>query len=135
MIPLKNNTYDNRSTHSVGTYFCRTNAFKYSFFPYTIRERDKLDLQLRNEKSFKKFRNILLKLGQPTPDLIYGIHHPLGVKLVTRLRLGLSHLNENRFKHNFKNCINPLCTCSLEVESIKHFSCTAIIIQHPVFLS
>ena len=120
-IPLKNNTYNTRSTHLVGTYFCRTNAFKYSFFPYTIREWNKLDLQLRNEKSFKKFRNILLKLGQPTPDLIYVIHRPLGLKLLARLRLGLSHLNKHRFKHNFKNCINPLCTCPLEVEPTKHF--------------
>ena len=47
----------------IGTYFCGTNAFKYSFFPYTIREWNKLNLQLRNEKSFKKFRNTLLKLG------------------------------------------------------------------------
>ena len=30
--------------------------------------------------------------------------------------LGLSHLNEHRLNHNFQNCINPLCTCSLEVE-------------------
>ena len=29
---------------------------------------------------------------------------------------------EHRFNHNFQNCINPLCTCSLEVESISHFS-------------
>ena len=121
MIPLKNSTYDTRSTHSVGTYFSRANAFKYSFSPYAIREWNKLDLQLGNKKSFKKFRNTLLKRGRPTPDLIYGIHHPLGLKLLTRLRLGLSHLNEHRFKQNFKNCINPLCTCSLEVESTKHF--------------
>ena len=33
LIPLKSDTYDTRSTHSVGTYFCRTNAFKYSFSP------------------------------------------------------------------------------------------------------
>ena len=121
MIPLKNTTCDTRSTHSAGTYFCRTNAFKYSFFPCTIREWNKLDLQLRNAKSFKKFRNTLFKLGRPIPDLIYGIHHLFGLKLVIGLRLGLSHLNEHRFKHNFKNCINPLCTCSLEVESTKHF--------------
>ena len=44
----------------------------------------------------EKFRNILLKLGQPTPDLIYGIHHLLGLKLLTRLRLGLSHLKGAR---------------------------------------
>ena len=28
LIPPKNNTYDTPSIHSVGTYFCRTNAFK-----------------------------------------------------------------------------------------------------------
>ena len=44
------------------------------------------DLQLRNAKSFKKFRNTLLKLGLPTPDLIYRIHRPLGLKLLTRFR-------------------------------------------------
>ena len=105
----------------IGTYFCRTNAFKYSFFPCIIREWNKLDLQLRNAKSFKKFRNTLLKLDRPTPDLIYRIHHPLGLKLLTRLSLGLSNLNEHRFTHNCKNCINLLCTCSLEVESTKDF--------------
>ena len=41
--------------------------------------------------------------------------------IFSRLRLGLSHLNEHRFNHNFQNCINPLCTCSLEVESTAHF--------------
>ena len=65
--------------------------------------------------------NTLFKLGWPTPDLIYRTHHPLDLKLLTRLRLGLSHLNEHRFKHSFKNCINALCTYSLEVESTKHF--------------
>ena len=39
------------------------------------------------------------------------------IRLLTRLRLGLSHLNEHRFNHNFDNCINPLCTCTLETES------------------
>ena len=47
-MPLKNNTYDAHSTHSAGTDFCRTNAFRYSFFSYTIREWNKLDLQLGN---------------------------------------------------------------------------------------
>ena len=46
----------------------------------------------------------------------------MGLKLFTRLRVGLRHLNENRFNHNFESCLNPLCTCSLEVESKTHFS-------------
>ena len=63
LIRLKSDTYDTRSTHIVGTYFCRTHAFKYSYLPYTIREWNKLELQLRHEKAFKKFRNTLIKLG------------------------------------------------------------------------
>ena len=45
----------------------------------------------------------------------------MGLKLLTRLRLGLSHLSENRFNHNFERCLNLLCTCSLEVKSTTHF--------------
>ena len=37
------------------------------------------------------------------------------------MRLGLSHLNEYQFRHNFQDCLNPLCSCSLEVESNIHF--------------
>ena len=51
----------------------------------------------------------------------YKIFNPLGIKFLTRLRLGLSHLNEHRFKHNFQSCLNPLCSCRLEVESTTHF--------------
>ena len=43
------------------------------------------------------------------PNSIFGIFSPLGFKLITGLRLGLSHLNEHRFNHNLSNCINPLC--------------------------
>ena len=39
-------------------------------------------------------RNLeMLKLGQLTPDLLYATHHSLGLKLLTRSRLGLSQLN------------------------------------------
>ena len=104
------------------TYFCRTDAFKYSFFPYSISEWNKLDPDLRNAKSYSTFRKSLLTSGQPSPNNIYKIYDPLGLKLLTRLRLGLSDLNiEHRFNDNFDSCINALCSCSLEVESTKHF--------------
>ena len=45
----------------------------------------------------------------------------MGLKLLTKLRLGLSHHNEHRFNHNFQSCINPLCSCSLAIESTTHF--------------
>ena len=63
----------------------------------------------------------MLKIIHPSANPMYDIHSPLGLCLLTRLRLGLSHLNEHKFNHNFKNCINPLCTCSLEIESLSRF--------------
>ena len=45
----------------------------------------------------------------------------MGLKLLTRPRLDLSHLSEHRFNHDFQSCINPLCSCSLPVESTTHF--------------
>lgn len=34
--------------------------------------------------------------------------------------LGLGHFNENRFRQNFQNCMNPLCFCRLEIEDASH---------------
>ena len=48
------------------------------------------------------------------------IHDPLGIKLLTSLTVGLSHLNEHWFRHIFQDCLNPLCSCSLKVESNIH---------------
>ena len=64
----------------------------------------------------------MLNLIRPKCNDTYGIHNPTGLKLLTRLRLGLSHLNDHRFNHNFKDCINPLCSRSLSDENnVKFF--------------
>ena len=54
---------------------------------------------------------------------------PNGLWLLTRLRLGLSHLNEQKFNHNFKECVNSLCSCCLQVDSVSHFFCIFITSQ------
>ena len=33
----------------------------------------------------------------------------------------MSHLREHKFKHNFQDCLNPICSCGLDVESTSHF--------------
>ena len=43
------------------------------------------------------------------------------MKLLAGFRLRLSHLNEHKFNYNFKDCVNPLCSCSLEVDFSSHF--------------
>ena len=39
--------------------------------------------------------------------------------LLNRVRVGLSHLNQYKFNHNFRDCVTPLCPpfCRLEIES------------------
>ena len=84
-------------------------------------EWNKLDLDIRKSKSYTIFQNGFLKIGRPNQCSVYRIHNPIGLKLLTRLRVGLRHLNENKFHNNFQSCINPLCSCSLEIESTTHF--------------
>ena len=128
LILAKSSSYNTCNSDHIETYYCRTDIFKHSFFPYMIVEWNRLDYTLCNSKSYNIFKNSLLKIGRAMPKPTFNIHNPLGLKLLTRLRLGLSHLNEHRFNHNFEDCINPLCLCSLEVESTAHFPCTATIL-------
>ena len=58
---------------------------------------------------------------QPVQRSLYNVFNPQGLKFLPQLCLGLSHLNEHRFRHNFKDCMNPLCSFSLEVENTLHF--------------
>ena len=45
-----------------------------------------------------------------------------GLKLLTRLRLGLSHLREYKFRHNFNDTIQPFCLCGTNnLETSEHF--------------
>ena len=37
------------------------------------------------------------------------------------MRLGLSHLADHKFTHNFQNCLNPICSCGQENEATSHF--------------
>ena len=55
------------------------------------------------------------------PNSIFDIYNPYGTKLLTRFRLGLSHLNKHKFKHGFNGTINPIFICRGDIESIDHF--------------
>ena len=67
------------------------------------------------------FKKALLKFIRTIPNSVFGVADIYGIKLLTRLRVGLSHLREHKFRHNFQDTINPLCSCSLEIESTFHF--------------
>ena len=122
-IPDRVKFYSTRSSQidNISNIKTRSNFFRNSFFPSTITEWNKLDRDIRNSDSLNVFKLSLLKFVRPVANNVFEINNPYGLKLLTRLRLGLSHLRYHKFRHNFQDCINPICVCGLEIETTTHF--------------
>ena len=56
---------------------------------------------------------------RPFANSTFHCHCPDGLKLITRLRLGLSHPRFHKFKHKFQDTLNPICSCGT-VETTIH---------------
>ena len=84
-----------------------------------IKQWDKLSLGIPNSETYSIFRKYPLKLTRIIPNSIFMLPTFMGYQ--TRLLVGLSHLREHKFRHNFQDTINPLCSCSLEIASTPHF--------------
>ena len=123
LIPNRVKFYSTRSSQidNISNIKTRSNFFRNSFFPSTITEWNKLDRDIRNSDSLNVFKLSLLKFVRPVANSVFEINNPYGLKLLTRLRLGLSHLRYHKFRHNFQDCINPICVCGLEIETKTHF--------------
>ena len=109
-----------RTRLNISHYYGRTDTFKNSFFPYVINKWNKLDEEIKGATSFSLLKALLLKMGRPHANSTYRIHNPVGIRLLTRLHLSLSHLNEHKFRHNFVDCVNSLCFCCIEPETTLH---------------
>ena len=71
-IPYDRHSYNTRSTGTITTYSCRTDIFKYSFFPFTISDGNNLDLEIWKFKTLLCFGNKLLKIGRLKPNSVYN---------------------------------------------------------------
>ena len=71
-----------------------------------------LDLEKLRVCSFLRLISVSLNGYVNT---VCNCHNPEGLKFITRLRLGLSHLREHKFKHSFQDMINPLCGCDFHI--------------------
>ena len=122
LIPDRVKFYSARSSQidNISNIKTGSNFFRNSFFPSTITEWNKLDCDIRNSDSLN-INLSLLKFVRPVANSVFDINNPYGLKLLIRLRLGLSHLRYHKFRHNFQNCINPMCDCGLETETTTHF--------------
>ena len=128
LIPTLNEAYQTRHVANIPYLSFKHNLFKNTFSPSTILEWSKLDLSLQSSASYNVFKNSILKFIRPSPNKIFEYHNPKGIKLVIRLRLGLSHLQEHKFKHSFQDTLNPLCSCGLDIETTSHY-----FLHYPLF--
>ena len=120
LIPTRKTHYSLRTSDNIPCFNTKRNFFKNSFFPSTIIKWNKLDVSLRKCDSFV-FKKEIVKFIRPSSNYFYNCHNPIGIKHITRIRLGLSHLWEHKFKHSFQDSINPICNCGNDVESAIHF--------------
>ena len=112
---------------SIQTFRGITKAFESSSFPCCAKEWGNLSKELRNIHSIKTFQFSILNFVRPRENSIFAIHDINGLKLLTRLRLNFSHLNEHKLQHNFNDIINPRCLCKKQLFTI---SCAVIFIPY-----
>ena len=67
------------------------------------------------------FKKALLSFVKTSENSVIAINDNNGIKLLTRLRLNFSHLNEHKLRHNFLGTLNPVCSCGSEPETTAHF--------------
>ena len=120
-IPTRNEAYQTRHVANIPSLSFKHNFFKKTFFPSIILEWNKLDPSLRNSASYNVLKISILKFIRHSPNKNFQCHNPKGIKLVTRLRLDLSHLREHKFKHSLQDTLNPLCSSGLNVKTTSHY--------------
>ena len=119
LIPKFSTNYLNKDKPYAN--FSLSHRLFQEFFPSTLNNWHKLDETIRPSESISIFKSRLLSFIRPLESNVYNIFDPIGLKFLTRLGLGFSQLNEHRFRHNFQDCMNRLCSCSLEIEDTSHY--------------
>ena len=110
-----------KSTKIIEKIKARTKSFENFFFPYCINELLKLSGEIRSIESSKQFKKTIVDFIMSKENSIYAIHDISGLKLLTRLRLNFSVLNEHKSRRNFKDTVNPMCNCGFEPETTDQY--------------
>ena len=120
-FPLIQSPYTTRNTENILLFKTKHNFFKNYFFRSAVIEQNKLEHNIRNVGCHSAFKNNTLKYIRPTPKNVFICKNHRGIKLITRLRVGHSHLREHKLKHRFHDTLNPICSSGFDVESTSHY--------------
>ena len=139
LIPENNNPFASRSAlnNQISFFNAKTDFFLNFFFPAVVNEWSNLDVSICNSSLCHLFKKLILKFIRPEPNRISATENfEGGLKFLTRMRLGLSHLADHRFRHNFQDCLNPIYSCGQEIEqqAISFFTISITVVQENFFL-
>ena len=121
MIPTKNTSRPTRGSDNIPLLGTKHNFSQNSYFPAAIKEWNRRDIDIRKSGSISIFKKRILNFIRALPNKVLNSNNPQGIKLFTSLRLGLSNLRYHKFKHNFLDTINLLCSCGSDIETTLHF--------------
>ena len=123
---LQQSQYSLRKQDVIGRIRARTERFQSSFYPSCLSDWNDLCPEIRLAPTIAIFKKKLLSKIRPPAKSVFGIHDPIGLSYLTQLRVGLSKLNFHKFKHNFRDTINPMCPTNDGIENTEHFCCFAL---------
>ena len=109
--------YQLRNLDHIPLVHARTQLYKNSFLPATIRDWNSLPQSVRNSSSLEMFKSAINRSNRHIPPH-YHVGTRRGQILHTRLRLGCSSLNHDLHRKSIVD--SPLCRCG-EIETVKHF--------------
>ena len=76
--------------------------------------------ELRQTDKMSTFKSVLKGMIVPEEKSIFKIHNK-NLSYLYQLRVGLSPLRAHKFRHNFLDTPDDLCTCQSGIESTTHF--------------
>ena len=112
--------YATRNTENISHFKTKHKFLKNSLFPSAPIEWNNLDHNIWNVGTFSTFKNNIPKSTRPTPNNIFNCESRRGIKLITRLCVGLSHLGELKVKHSFQDTLTPICSRAFDVKPTSH---------------
>ena len=117
----RHHLYGRRSANVLHDMKCRTDTYKNSFYPDTVKNWNNIGSEFREAASLSIFKSSLLKLIRPRKQPIFNVHNPIGVKRIFQLRVGLSPLKSHKKNHNFQDTPLDICNCLITAETTHHF--------------
>ena len=116
-----NPIYQIRSTakNTVKQTVSTTDNFKNTFSSSSSQEWNNLNDDIKSLPSPMSFKKTLLTFIKISENSVFAFHG--NITLLTCLRLNFSHLNERKFRHNFLDPINPMCSCGSEPKITAYF--------------